>query len=61
MKAVLATTILLDLALVASKRGEQDHARAYLETVIGRWIPVSTNPHGTVISEIGYWRPLLTE
>lgn len=51
----------LDLAVVASKRGEKDHARAYLETVISRWIPVGSDPRGTVISEIGYWKILLTE
>jgi hypothetical protein len=51
----------LDMAVVASKRGEKDHAKTYLQTVISRWIPVGTNPRGTVISEIGYWKLLLTE
>ena len=51
----------LDLAVVASKRGEKDHARAYLETVLSRWVPIGGDPRGTVISEIGYWQQLLTE
>ncbi|MCB1210823.1 MAG: hypothetical protein KDK97_15985 [Verrucomicrobiales bacterium] len=51
----------LDLAVVASKRGEKDRARAYLEAALGRWIPLGSDPRGTVISEIGYWQQLLTQ
>lgn len=51
----------LDIAVVASKRGEKDHARNHLEVALSRWIPLGDDPRGTTISEIGYWKLLLTE
>jgi hypothetical protein len=51
----------LDMAVVAAKRGETDHARNHLEVALSRWIPVGDDPRGTVISEIGYWQQLLSE
>lgn len=51
----------LDLAVVASKRGEKDRARQYLELALTRYIPIGNDTRGTIITEIAYWKRLLTE
>lgn len=50
----------LALAVVAARRGELEHSRAYMATAIRRWAIDPGRASGTtIISEIGYWQTLL--
>ncbi len=59
----------MGLAVVAMRRGDYEHARAYIAFAIDRWmtdntrVPDNANKSGTwpgtVVSDIGYWHYLL--
>jgi RHS repeat-associated protein len=53
----------LALALVASKRSQWEHSRAYMALAIRNWAPDFSRPAtpipGMLVSEIGYWQALL--